>query len=155
MTKADKAVEAVAAMLSESDQDLYVYAPPGSAHFIPESVIYAVAGFLLGAFFKGAKAAAEKKVEAWGKDVTNWLLDKISSAFVSKSSAEGLREAEAAKTQASAALRAHPNALTLKARTEIQAIIREALAKQMIPIDRADAISRAVVEAGALELQAK
>ena len=81
MTATNDAIRGVRDVLYESDQDLYVYAPPGETHFIGETIVIGAAGVLVGAFFSGVKASAEKRMEDWGHSLGDWVFDRIQGLF--------------------------------------------------------------------------
>jgi len=79
----DEAIRVVTKELSKSDSPLMVFKPAEvKESFLIGEVFIAGAGiFIMNAFFKGAKAALENRLEELGKKVTNWLVDKIEGLF--------------------------------------------------------------------------
>jgi hypothetical protein len=70
----DQAVAAIAASLGE---DAYLFLSDDSDHFLAEAALAAIAGALLSSFLKGFSEAAQARSEAWGKDLANFLGDRV------------------------------------------------------------------------------
>ncbi|NAZ76367.1 hypothetical protein GTQ99_13220 [Kineococcus sp. T13] len=71
----DTSARAVGEVLTD---EVYVLLPDdGERHFLGEAVLVGIAGSLLAAFLKGLTAAAEDRVEQWGKDVGAWIVRRV------------------------------------------------------------------------------
>jgi hypothetical protein len=154
MTTTDEAIAGVRDVLFESDQDLYVYAPPGETRFIGEAIVSGAAVALLGAFFGGVKASAEKRMEAWGQGVGDWLFDCIGELFQGKHYEERVHEANLIAAEAKRAVEANPEILAVEQTLRIEVVLKNALVKHNLPLERAEEIARAVSAEGRAVLQA-
>ena len=82
--------------------EIYLLLPDdGPQYFLAEGALIGIGGVLLGAFLRGVTASAEKRVEAWGKQVGDWLLRKIEKVVTDEDPATtGSAEAEEALADA-------------------------------------------------------
>jgi hypothetical protein len=149
MATTDEAVASVAETLFQADQDLYVFAPAGKKYFVGEAVIIGAAGILLAAFFRGVQAAAEERLEVWGKSITKWLMDRIQALFEEPQAEEAKKDVKAALDE----VLANPKRPAPDSIAQVEAALVQALVANNVPPGRANAIARAVALNGAAVLQ--
>jgi hypothetical protein len=73
--------QAVAQIASSLGEDAYLFLSDDGDHFLAEAALAAIAGALLSSFLKGFTAAAQERSEQWGKDLANFLADRVDSGL--------------------------------------------------------------------------
>ena len=153
MTSITEATEVVSDVLYESDQDLYVYAPPGQHRIVGEALVLGAAGLLLRGFFRGLKAAAEKRAEEWGETFGEWLFDRMKALFQPDSEPRTEPDTEDLLAEAKQALNEHGSTGDAESR-EIELMVEDTLLRHKLPPDRAAAIAHVVKEQASVLLRA-
>lgn len=69
--------QALAQIASSLGEDAYYLLSDDSDHFLAEAALAAIAGALLSSFLKGFTEAAQARGEQWGKDLANFLADRV------------------------------------------------------------------------------
>lgn len=147
---ASQAIAEVTIVLEKNDESLYVFIPFDSEqrYFIDQIIIGAAATFLLSAFLRGVKEALDKRLSNWGKELTEWLLDRLEALFKREDTHMGEEEIEEyAEAVRKLMSNRPPTALEAELATS-EAFIVELLKSQGVLPSNAQEIATAIRRAG-------
>ncbi len=148
-TNEDEAIASVADELGSS-QAVYGFIPADveEKFFLGEAALALAAGTFIAAFLKGVNASLEKRGEAAGEKVTNWLIDKVGGLFrkTKVSEADVAQVKEKIRTEGESVTRL--SAKTAKSRSDAaERRIAEVLVEQGVTPAEAERIAKKTREA--------